>query len=134
MQDGKIVYFEDSEILAETTKAGIDLFGRGRHRIIAHAADLVGALSVLDQVASGEIDANIVLTDGTLSPGVGGRDAREIIERVGELGLNVRTVLMSSQSAEEIGVKVDVAIDKGSADARSTGLVSILDSLPELEV
>ena len=114
MHNGRVAYFEDNESLARSIIMSIDLFSDGRHKVVAHAADLGGALSVLDQVASGKIDVDIILSDGNLSPGSGGHDVRTIMERVTELGLDVKTVLMSSQSAKEIGVTVDAALDKGN--------------------
>ncbi len=131
MHNGKIAYFEDSTVLAASTVRGIELFSDDRHQVVAQAANRGGALAVLDQIASGEVDANIVLSDGNLDGGVTGGDAIIIINRIKELGLNVRTVLMSSQSAEDIGVTVDAEFlkdDSGPAD-----LVKILDDLPEIE-
>lgn len=115
MESGKIVHFEDSVTFAETIGEGIGIFSDGRHEVVAQAANLSGSLAVLDQIASGELEANVVLTDGNLSPAVGGADAVVIIGRVKELGLNVRTILMSSQSAGEIGIEVDAEVPKSGS-------------------
>jgi hypothetical protein len=131
MHNGRIAYFEDHVGLADLTQNLIETFGEGRHQVVARAADLGGALAVLDQIASGEVEANVIMSDGSLSRGTAGSDARTIMGRVEALGLNVKTILMSNQSAEAIGVAVDVDLPKG--DATGPKLVEVLDSLPELE-
>ena len=131
MNNGRIAYFEDNLILAASIQDTVDIYSDGRHQVVVHAADLSGSLAVLDQIAAGEIDANIVLSDGNLSNSVGGHDARVIMERVRELGLGVRTVLLSSQTSEDTGVSVDVAILK--ADMNGDKLVEILDGLADIE-
>jgi len=130
MNNGRIAYFEDNLSLAASMQDIVDIYSDGRHEVVVHAVDLSGALAVLDQMAAGEIDANVVLSDGNLSDSVGGRDARAIMERVQELGLGVRTVLLSSQSAEEIGVVVDAELLKD--EFTGALLAGLLDNLPEV--
>ena len=91
MRFGRVAYFEDNVALADSVIMGLDLFSDSRHQVVAHATNLSGALAILDQVAVGEIKANIVMTDGSLTGSVGTRDAKTILERVHELRLPVRT-------------------------------------------
>lgn len=129
MDNGRVVHFEDNDQLRDAVEMGLDLYSDGRHQVIGGAANLTGALAVLDQIHAGEVSANVVLTDGNLTPAVGGSDARAIRKHIRELGLAVRVIGLSSKTMEACGVEVDADIPKGSFTADK--LVSVIDDLAE---
>lgn len=130
MQEGRIVHFEDNANLRASLEATVNLFG-GPHKVVGEASDLPTALGVLDDIASGKLDANVVLLDGNLSKATSGSDAREITTRISDLKLPVRVLGLSSDAMEKYGVQVDVDITK---DRLTHGLLmQVLDELPEPE-
>lgn len=126
MNNGNVVHFEDSHSLADSVKRGLELFSDGRHKIVGGAANLAGSLAVLDQIASGEVQANVVMFDGNLGTG---NDALAISAHITELGLPVRTIGAGGHSMEDLGVEVDVDLTK--RDFTVSRLVEILDSLDD---
>lgn len=131
MQNGRIAHFEDDRAIAGAVSMGVERFSNGRYTVVANAYTLEESLDTLGKISRGELVANVILSDGNLS-GTGGADARTIMERVSELGLDVRTVLMSGQSPEEIGVTVDAVMPKVPYSAHK--LVEVIDGLAEIAV
>jgi DNA-binding NarL/FixJ family response regulator len=128
MNEGKILHFEDDASFRGSVAASLETFTD--HLVVGEAADLPTALSVLDSVHRGELEANVVLLDGNLNGGVGGRDARAIANHIRELDLPLRIIGLSSEKMADIGVEVDVDLTKGD-DYSSDKLEKVLDELGE---
>lgn len=132
MQEGRVIHIEDEAGLRGAVGRQLDIMDR--HQVVAEAATLEDAEAVLSGAASGEIDANIVLLDGSLSGGNGWSDALRVTEKIQELGLVVRVVSLSSNDLKANGVPVDASVTKGELLENGFGrLHQVLDELEELD-
>ncbi len=128
MHEGKVVHFEDDESWQGIVRRQLD---GSSHQLMAGAATLPDALVVLDQVNTGDLDANVVVLDGNLSETASYDDARAIRERIRELGLPVRVIGFSSSDLTSKGVEVDATLLKTAYEYGS--IVTVIDELPEPE-
>jgi Mg-chelatase subunit ChlD len=78
---------------------------------------------------TGEVQANVVITDGNLGSSIGSGDARQITERIKTMGLPVRVVGLASDPMSEFGITVDVELTKHKL--KPGQLNRIIDDLPE---
>lgn len=135
MDKGRVVHFEDNDGLRETIARSISMFSDERHQVIGGAANLTGALALLDEIHTGAVNANVVLLDGNLTPAVGGSDARKIRQRIRELDLPVRVIGASGETMEANGVEVDIDLGPKMIGFRPslTGskIVEAIDSLED---
>lgn len=131
MHEGRVVHFEDSETFRESVADHLEIQDSA-HQIVGEAGDLPSALAALERISRGELEANVILLDGNLTSATNGSDARTITGRIGELGLAVRVVGLSSDAMEKYGVQVDADITKKSFTGAL--LKEVLDELSEPEV
>lgn len=133
MKNAKVVHFEDDKGFRTMIKKSLKTFSGERHGVVGEAADLAGSIAVLDQIKFEELDANVVLLDGNLSPGAtSGEDARKITEYIKEHEVPVRVIGLGGKAMAEAGVEVDIDLTKGGTlDPRA--LPNVIDGLGEIE-
>jgi hypothetical protein len=139
MHGGRVLLVEPNPFRGDIFDNGIRLFGRGEHRVTERAADLAGALAVLDRVADGVVDANLVVFPVGLptEPAETGEtaDASEIIaQRIEELGLAMRMVgtdesRLSAEWQPAAAAAVDVTLQYPTAPR----LVRAFDALADVD-
>lgn len=129
MHEGKVVHFEDDESWRGIVSRQLS---DSEHELVAQAATLAEALEILEKIQSGEIDANVVITDGNLSDVSTAHDATVITDRIRELGLAVRTIGLSGSPMEDFGIEVDADLSKSGL--RYGDITRVVDELPEPEV
>jgi hypothetical protein len=131
MHEGRVIHIEDEG--AFRRKLVRDLEG-SVHRVVAEAADLDTAFSLLDQVKAGELGANVVALDGRLSddsPELS--DARKIVVRIEELGLDLQIIGLSGSAMKGAGIEVAIDVGKNAFVRGQVDMKQILDELPEPE-
>ena len=134
MQNGKVVHFEDDKGFRAMIKKSLKTFSLERHGVVGEAADLAGSIAVLDQIKSGELDANVVLLDGNLSLGVAsGEDARTIADYIKQNEVPVRVVGLGGQAMSDAGVEVDIDVAKNGCLEDPRALSKAIDRLEEIE-
>lgn len=110
MEVGKVAIFEDDPHFSERAARFIEM-GESPHTVVATANTLDGALEVVGQIAEGELECNVVVLDGNLTPETAdGRDARTITAAIRDAKLPVKIVGFSldRMSAYEVEVSVDL--------------------------
>ena len=105
MEGARVVVFEDNDRLRE--HACLELENH-EHQVTAYAKTLRQALAVVEDIADGEIQADVVLLDGNL----GGEnrdcyDARQICQRMQERGVAAKVIGFSAGDMRMHGVDVD---------------------------
>lgn len=121
MQGAKVAVFEDNQDFHRIIETYLEIHG---HTITALETSREGALRALDSMSAGDLEADVVLLDGTLeheTPGLQGEDAAAIIARIKELGISSWVVGISSFELRVFGIEVDVDLTK--QDIASVGHV-----------
>lgn len=134
MTGKRIVHFEDDADWQEIVREAVEA---SSHELVAQADTLTGSLAVLDQMQSGEIDADVVILGGNLSDRgffvkAAGEDPAEIMRAITEKGLRVITVGLAGLAMEEYGIEVDIDITKVRAAGllpETLDLLRIVDSV-----
>ncbi len=132
MHEGRVVHFEDDEDWRDIVASR--LVGSPQW-LVGQATNLAEALEMLHAMKNGEVDANVVILGGNLTPGAhmfdtrGRRDPAIISETIRKLGLRVKTIGLSGLAMEEYGVSVDVDIPK--MEFSKADLPALLTGLPE---
>lgn len=131
MHKGRIALFETDLALVEDRARAIRMFSENEHRVVTRATDIEEASHELDQIARGEVKANVIVFDAGLLPNVNAtRYAKKINKKIGELGTRVRTIGIFSESPTEVNVQVDAFLVKGSPVIK---ILQVIDNLPEPE-
>ena len=107
MDRAKIALFEDNPRDREFARKFLTLFG---HEIVVEADNLDDALTVVEGIADGTHEVDLILLDGNLRPNDNSyNDARKVFGRITETGVT-KTVFgysLGSLIDNGIGVKAD---------------------------
>src|ERR1044072_8583260 len=111
MEAGRVVIFEDDRFFSE--RAARIIQADSTHTVVATADTLDGALEVVVQMATGELERDAVVLDGNLTPdATDGFDARAIAQAIRSAALSVKLVGFSLGRMSTYGVDVDVDLGK----------------------
>ncbi len=118
----RIVHFEDDAEWRELVREAVE---ESPHELIAQADSLPSSLTILNQMQSGEIEADTVILGGNLSERgwlakAAGEDPKIIMEAIAQKGLRVTTIGMAGLAMTEYGVEVDIDVPK----VRAAGLLA----------
>ncbi len=127
MHDGRVVHFEDDPLVREIVAD--HLAHSEDHSLVGAAATLPDALEMLERIADGELDANVVVVDGSLSGVSDARDARIITKKIRKLELPLRVIGFSAEDLVRRGLHLDAFVLKGLP----FDLARIIDELPDPE-
>jgi len=114
VENARIALIEDNEGLRQTLSNILSL----EHTITGEAGTLPEALELVDEIADGNVECDILITDYNLTSGVSScEDGQAITERAAERikrsGLPLFLIGYSGQAQSRPDIEVDVAIDKG---------------------
>lgn len=105
MDGARVVVIEDRERNRIEAKKSLETNG---HSVVGEAATLIEALSLVDTIGTGELEADVILLDGNLEPDSDlGGDARTIASRIKENGITSRIIGFSSLPMRHYSVEVD---------------------------
>lgn len=111
MDGARIALIEDVE--SNRLVAGMHLEGAG-HEIVVEATTLDEALAVIDGIADGTHEVDVILLDGNLRPNTDTyEDARAVAERIAEKGVSAVVIGFSRGSLKQKGVDVYADTYKG---------------------
>jgi len=111
MENAPVGIIEDNAAIRHATKRFLEL--TSSHRVISEASTLQEGLAMVDAIARGELDCQVLVLDGNLdSTQVDGSDARAIVERVRAHELGVKIIGFSGYSMQRLGVEVDIDLGK----------------------
>lgn len=110
MENARVAIVEDMEKIRQMVR--LSLIGDG-HNVVAEATNLEEAFSLVDKLAQGEIEADVVLLDGNLGDKTEEKeykphdDARQILARIREAGIASTVIGFSADYLREAGIDVD---------------------------
>lgn len=104
MEEARVVVIEDDEMHRELAR---QYLAKRKHSVVAEASTVPEAFVLVDRIAASEIEADVILLDGNLTPeAYDGEDARRIAERMSEARVTAKIIGFSLGSMEEYGVEV----------------------------
>lgn len=123
MENARIVIFEDNASIRNILTTVMDM---SSHSIVAEAATAADALAVVDRMAAGELEADVVVLDGNLDKdSTKCENAKQIAAAMREAGLTAKIIGFSSYELKDFGIAVDVDLTKQHA----MRLGKVIDSL-----
>lgn len=110
MEGARTVVIEDLEIMREVARVNLEACG---HSVVAEAASLSAAYNVVSQLASGDIEADVILLDGNLRENTDTyQDARDIFDFIKEQGIDLPVLGFSLGSLIKHGIPVTRDVGK----------------------
>lgn len=104
MEGARVALIEDREQMRRMMRLLLEDNG---HEVVAEASDLDEALALVDDMADGVVEADVVLLDGNLQPATDtGEDARRVSERLQNRGVTTAVLGFSLSSMERYGIQV----------------------------
>lgn len=104
MEGARVAVIEDREQLRQMMCMLLEHHG---HEVVAEAGTLEEALSLVDAMAEGFVEVDVVLLDGNLQPAAElGDDARQVSERIRERSVGAAILGFSAGSMAQYGVEV----------------------------
>ena len=113
MENARIGIIEDSNPDFDAAKEHLEASG---HLVVARACNDIEARDLIDEIHRNPDLLNVLLVDGNLRRGEdSGRSAREVLDRVDELGLSTFLIAHSSGSFQAYGLddRVHGHVNKG---------------------
>jgi CheY-like chemotaxis protein len=104
MENARIAIIDDHK--SNRTLAKFSLEARG-HTVVAEASSRQEAFDLVDQMAKGNVVADVILLDGNLGHTDTYEDAMVIAERLRETGVTSKVLGFSVGSLGEHGIQVD---------------------------
>jgi len=127
MNEGRILHCDPSE----SWRRGLAFYLEGSpHQVVQGAGSLEESLEAIESIASGELDANLIVMSVTVGAG-------RILHRIRELDLPVKTMVVSGYDNATKSHELDVNTEVTKRDIATEGrdaLIDAIDALPEPDV
>jgi CheY-like chemotaxis protein len=110
MEGARVVVIEDREPMRRVVARNLHHYG---HSVVGEAATFQEALDIVDRIASGELEADVIVLDGNLSPDLNdGREARMIYDRLKQQSVLAKIIGFSMMPMKTYGIAVDADSQK----------------------
>lgn len=109
MDGARVAIIEDDEVFRNMTKRNLEATG---HQVVAEASTRQEALSLVEQMAAGEVEADVILLDGNLTETDTYEDARVIAEQLKNAGVTSVVLGFSLGSLLEHDIEVSADVGK----------------------
>lgn len=105
MDGAKVAVIEDGDMMRSIVREQLESSG---HKVVAEADSLERAFEVVGAIATGDIEADVIILDGNLRPRTdNGEDARRVAEMIRERGVTSKIIGFSLNPMATYGVEVD---------------------------
>lgn len=110
MEGARVAVIEDDAFFRDITRRILERFG---HFVVAEATNLSQAFDLIDEIAQGNQEVDVILLDGNLHEGASdGEDARQVALMIKETNVAAKVFGFSLRPMSDYGIEVDVDTNK----------------------
>lgn len=130
MRAGPVIHVDDHEMFRTVFAETLDVHSGGRYKVEYSATNRDEAFRLTDRIHGGIIVVKAMFLDGSLGSKGADRysEADDVAKRVRQLNLPIWIIRLSSYKLSDLGMGVNVHIQKPFSGER---VVEVLDELPE---